>query len=534
MTETDVLVVGAGPAGITLANLLGVYGVRAIVIDREPEILDYPRAVGIDDESLRVFQAAGAADEVVANLIPNTAIRYYSSSGGLLAHVKPSAQPFGWPRRNLFLQPMFEATMREMVKRFESGVEVRYGCELLEASQDADRVSARVRKADGGEETIHASYMVGSDGGRSTVRKVADIPLTGETAAGRWLVVDVAEDRLDKPYAAVYCHPKRPILMVPLPYRHRRWEFKLTETEDEAAVTSPESVTALIAPQYGAIPLPRVLRARVYWHHSRIAKSFRSGRMFLAGDAAHLQPPFFGQGMNSGVRDVGNLAWKLAAVLRGQAGQRALDSYDTERRHHAEEMVDFVTWIGRLYTPANRLTEIIRDGFFRAVQRLPGGREYILQMKFKPMPRYDRGFVAGGGARGLHPAIGRMFMQPVIERNGRREKFDEALGPWFAVVGLNVDPTAGLSAEALAWWRSLGARFVQVDGARSGPARGMANDSPSGADVRVEDVEGAFRDHRLDRARDEIVVLRPDRYVAAVCDRDGLERVTAELRELFS
>ncbi|MHB8662167.1 MAG: bifunctional 3-(3-hydroxy-phenyl)propionate/3-hydroxycinnamic acid hydroxylase [Acidimicrobiales bacterium] len=533
--ETDVLVVGAGPCGATIANLLGVYGTRALMIDRDTGILDYPRAVGIDDESLRTYQAVGLVEELLADILQNTIIRYHTSWGRCFAEVKPSARPFGWPRRNLFLQPLYEATVRRGVDRFDT-IDAQYGHELVEFEQDAAGVTALLNTDDGDAVTVRARFLVGADGGRSTVRHLAGIELTGTTAPVKWLVVDVEDDRLDAPYSAVYCDPVQPILMVPLPYRHRRFEFRLQPDDDEEEATRPERVLGLLRARYGSTPMPRVMRSRVYLHHSRIASTFQSGRVFVAGDAAHLQPPFFGQGMNSGIRDATNLAWKLAAVVSGRATDRILDTYDTERRGHATAMVGFATRIGAMYTPRNRLTERVRDLGFRALQLVPGGREYILQMKYKPMPRYTSGIVVrrdpnerdrNEGDR--DDPVGRMFMQPAVETvDRRRVKLDDVLGQWWAVVGIHIDPAEVLSTAAKAWWTSLGARFVRVDRARADP------DPVAPGTVTVEDVDGAFRDALLARPRHEIVVLRPDRYVAVVCDRGGFERSTTSLRSLLN
>jgi 3-(3-hydroxy-phenyl)propionate hydroxylase len=526
--EADVLVVGAGPAGVTLASLLGLYGVCAIVIERETQVLDYPRAVGVDDESLRTFQAFGMADALARDVLQNTPIRYYSSSGKCFAHVKPSERPFGWPRRNNFLQPLLEKGLRGGIGRFAS-IQMRLGHELLALCEDEGGVSAELSDAEGAPARVRARYVVGCDGGRSTVRRLIGVELTGKTAPDRWLVVDVADDQLDRPYAAVHCHPKSPVLMVPLPHRRRRWEFKLSAEDDEAAVTDAAAVMARLVPLYGETPPPTVERARVYWHHSRIAASFQRGRTFLAGDAAHLQPPFFGQGMNSGIRDVFNLAWKLAAVCRGQASAAVLDTYDLERRDHARAMVDFSTLVGRMYAPPNFLVERLRDAGFALLQRVPGGKEYILQMKYKPMPRYTRGVLAGGSPERRHPAVGRMFMQPPLVVDGARVRLDEAVGAWFAVLGLQLDPTATLTPAARAWWRDLGARFMRIE-----PPFAVSPTDPPADLIVATDIDGAFRDLRLERPDDEIIVLRPDRYVAAVCRRDGFEAVTQELAAILA
>jgi 3-(3-hydroxy-phenyl)propionate hydroxylase len=526
---TEVLIIGAGPCGITLANLLGTYGVPTVIIDADAELYPFPRAVGIDDESLRTFQSAGVVDRLLADIVQNTPIRYYTSWGRLIAHVEPSVRPFGWPRRNLFLQPLFEATLRDSAQRHPS-VSLRTGCRLTGYQQDADGVSADVADAAGPALRVRARYLIGADGGRSIVRRIAGIGMTGSTAPSKWLVVDVADDQLDAPYSAVYCHPDHPVLTIPLPYRHRRFEFKITDTDDEDRLTDPDTVLReLLAPRYGRTPLPTVLRSAIYLHHSRTADRFSDRRVFLIGDAAHLQPPFFGQGMNSGIRDATNLSWKLALVLAGHASDAMLASYDAERREHAQTMVSFATRIGQMYTPKNMVTERSRDLVFRGVQRIPGARDYILQMKYKPMPRYVDGVIVPYAGPNADAAVGRMFIQPWVETtDGRRAMLDDELGLSFAVIGIHVDPAAVLGAEAAAWWRELGARFVHVLAQRSGP-----HPDPVADVTRVEDVDGAFRDWLLRRPGDCIIVLRPDRYVAAVCGRDDLDQVTDRLRSIL-
>jgi 3-(3-hydroxy-phenyl)propionate hydroxylase len=287
-------------------------------------------------------------------------------------------------------------------------------------------------------------------------------------------------------------------------------------------------VRSLLAPWYAGLPMPEVVRARVYLHHSRVAATFRVGRVMLAGDAAHLQPPFFGQGMNSGFRDATNLAWKLAAVTSGRAGEALIGTYDRERRPHATAMVEFATRIGAMYRPRNAVTERVRDAVFRVVQMVPGGRDYVLQMKYKPMPHFTDGVLTGVEPKSKSDPVGRMFPQPAVEGPHGRGRLDDVVGPWFAVIGVHHDPTEG-DAAAVEWWRSIGARLVQVVPPRSRP---MGAPPPAaGLDVLVvEDIDGGFRDWRLARPGDEIIILRPDRYVAATCRVDELAAVTATLR----
>lgn len=521
--ETDVAVVGAGPCGTTLANLLGTFGVRAVVLDREPAVTPYPRAVAVDDESLRTFQTAGVIDDVLPDLIRNAPIRYHSSSGRVLAHVGPSGRPYGWPRRNLFLQPLMEAALRRGLDRFPD-VALHTGTEVtgLETTGDGVRLEA---KSDAGQVVVAARYAVGADGGRSLVRDAIGVRLEGRTAPSRWLVVDVADDTLDAPYSAVYCDPARPTMTIPLPYAHRRFEFKLLPGEEEEQVASEDFVAALLGRFYRGA-LPRVQGRRVYWHHSRIASTFRAGPVFLAGDAAHLQPPFFGQGMNSGIRDATNLAWKLAAVTAGRAGPALLDSYDAERRGHATAMVSFATRVGSMYQPRNRTTEIVRDGLFRAVQRIPGARDYILQMKYKPAPRYTTGAVVQPAAPDPGSPVGRQFGQPTVQdAAGARRLLDDALGPVLAVIGLTTDPARHLSPAGAARLAAAGGQLFEAR-----PTDAAARSDLAGASSTVlVDVDGALRDLALTRPQDEVLVVRPDRYVAAACRAADLDAALDDL-----
>ncbi len=320
-------------------------------------------------------------------------------------------------------------------------------------------------------------------------------------------------------------------MCIDLPYDHRRFEFMLLPEDDEALMQSEAHILGLLAPHYPkGTPLPTIKRSRIYLHHSRIAATFQVGRVFLAGDAAHLQPPFFGQGMNSGLRDATILGWKLALVA-GRAHPRILETYGQERRDHALAMVEIATWFGNFYRPKNRLTEALRDAFFDFAQWIPALRDYILQLKFKPAPRYTTGIVVHGKTISKGSPVGRMFMQPMVETaDGRQLKLDDAIGNRFAVIGINVDPAAHMDEEALAFWQKLGAVMVLVAKSRS---RRLAVTQHGGTLV-LDDLDGAFRDWLMDRLRAEVVVLRPDRYVAAVCGGGGIAGVTREMRGLLN
>jgi 3-(3-hydroxy-phenyl)propionate hydroxylase len=526
--QFDVVIVGAGPCGVTLANHLGLYGVRTLIVDRSAAILDYPRAVGMDDEALRSFQAVGLAEPLLADMIRNVPARYHTASGYCFAHVHPQEQPFGWSRRNLFIQPMAERTLRGGLARYPS-VRLQLGASLLTLVAQGEGVLATFVRGDGSTYAVGCTYLVGADGGRSTVRDLINVRLEGKTDAARWLVVDMQNDDLDSPYSSVFTHRHHPRMSIALPYGHRRFEFRLPVEESDEEAVSPGRLEERLRLFYGTGPRrANVLRARVYRHHSRIAEQFQSGRVFLAGDAAHLQPPFFGQGMNSGLRDATNLGWKLAAVLRGLAAPRLLESYDAERHDHARKMVNVATMFGRLYAPGSRVLEIARDLFFWLAQRMPRLRDYVLQMKFKPMPRYDEGLVLPRTDTTKEGVVGRMFMQPIVETTERGQgKLDEALGPWFAVIGIGADPAGGMSEASRKFWADLGASLVMVQ-----PSRSEVVPVCDGVAV-IEDLMGAFRDWHRTRPMIRFIVLRPDRYVAAVAGINDLNSVTEQLQSLL-
>jgi 3-(3-hydroxy-phenyl)propionate hydroxylase len=531
LLQTRVIVVGAGPCGVTIANYLGLYGIETILIDREAGALDYPRAVGIDDEALRGFQAIGLIDQCLADMIQNQQLRYYDSRGRCFAQIRPQAQPFGWPRRNGFLQPLMEATLRRGLERF-SNVRTLFGHELVGVAQDESGVRVEVRANDGGAtESIQADYLVGADGGRSTVRRLIGIELEGSTSRSRWLVADVENCETYAPYAGNYIHSVRPHMSIDLPYGHRRFEFRMSANESEEEMIKPETLERLLQTHFpNHSRQARLKRARVYSHHSRVAQRFQVGRVFLAGDAAHLQPPWFGQGMNSGLRDAANISWKLAATLMGRAPQKILESYDVERRGHATAMVNLASFLGFLYSPKTRVSAALRALLFRTLQLSPAVREYILQMRFKPMPRYREGIIVHTGQPSEKSPVGRMFIQPWLEtKQGQRLKLDDAIGPWFAVIGINFDAAADLSVSQRAFWSHLGTKFIRVNRSRAPYDWWQAEEGT----LVLDDVDGAFRDWLLERPEAQVIVMRPDRYVAAVSSRDGFAGVTEQLRKII-
>ncbi len=528
--QIPVLIVGAGPVGVTIANLLGTYGVKALIIDRSPEVLDYPRAVGLDDEALRTFQAAGVAQALLKDMIQNVPMRMYSARKQCFAEILPSTREFGWCRRNLFSQPLGERALRAGLARFDH-ITMELGTELVTLAEDAQGVTATLRNTAGLQRNVRAGFVVAADGGRSTVREsLLQIPFDGKTHPRKWVVIECDQDPLDAPYTALHCEPQRPYVCLRLPHGLRRWEFMLFPGEDSEQMLAPAKVRELLGRHVADPSGLNVIRARVYTHNSRVARTFVQGRVALAGDAAHITPPWIGQGLNAGLRDAFNLAWKLAWIVQGRLRPEALASYHDERQHHARAMIELADLFGAALSVTNPVLAWLRDRFMLAVKDLPSVRDYVLQMKFKPMPRITQGVIHKAHGARLDERVGRLFVQPPVEQlDGSVVKLDEVLGPGFALLTWQRDLLTPLPPQVRRDLQRLGCRPVVAARSRSLQALQLKAAPPEGT-VLVEDVENGLH-LWFSACGADWVLIRPDRMVAALGTAETLERDLAAFCE---
>jgi len=510
----DVIVVGAGPVGLTLANILCQQGIRTLVVEERASLIDYPRGVGLDDESLRTFQSIGLVDRVLPHTVPNQILRFFDAQRRILAEIAPPDARFGWPKRNGFVQPLVDAELLRGLERFER-VEVRWDCPMNSCSQDADSVTVELGR-DGETSKARARYVVGCDGGRSATRGMMGVSFDGTTSSTRWLVVDVANDPLGHPNSEVGADPERPYASISIAHGIRRFEFMIHADESDQQAEDPEFLTQMLARMVPHPDRVDVIRRRIYTHHSRIAGAFRSGRLLLAGDAAHLMPVWQGQGYNSGIRDAANLGWKLAAVISGRAGDGLLDTYDAERRKHARAMIDLSTMVGRVISPTNRRVATARNLLVRSASIVPSLKRYVLEMRFKPMPRYEHGAVVHSEPRSAESPVGTLFIQPRVDTRTRQDVLlDDVLGPWFAVLCWNNNPRKILGDEAFANWKALGAQFVALRPSTQLHWTDAA--TPDDPEVLiVGDRTGGLKAW-FDIHQESVLFLRPDRCVAGAC-----------------
>ncbi len=499
--DTDVVVVGCGPVGALTANLLGVRGVRTLVVERGTAPHGQPRAFSCDDEALRVYQQAGLREEVAADMYPPPLVEYVSGDGRPFATIALDEIDFGLGSEPLhfFDQPWLEASLRGGLDRFPH-VELRTGVELTGLDQDAAGVTVHLRDpATGTGSTVRARYVLGCDGARSATRAAAGIELRGTSYAEPWLAIsgDVEPGGVRQPTTRFVCDWRRPAFVSPGAFGTHRLEFMLRASETPEEMTRPETLAALVAPYVDPARFT-VTRAVVYTFHHLVAERWRAGRVFLLGDAAHQMPPFLGQGLCSGLRDAANLTWKLAMVIDGVAGDGLLDSYETERRPHTEEMAVTSVRLGRVFLVRNRLAAFVRDTALRAAQAVPRVRRFVRHFEFKPAPVLRKGVLAGGTRRG---AVGTMFPQPTVAVAGEPApvRLDDVLGAGFAVLGPSVTAATAWTGPPATLIRVLpqGAVATEADGVRE-----------------VVDVEGVLTAW-FARHGAEVAVLRPDRFVYA-------------------
>lgn len=441
----DVIIIGCGPVGALAANLLGNAGLSVLVLEKEAAPHPLPRAVHIDHEMMRLFQSAGVIDRVLPDMRETDGHLHIGADHGVIRYMgtvgKP--RPFGWANDYFFYQPELEAHLRAGFAEMPN-VELRTGAEFVGIEQQDDVVTVSFTEK-GTAQSAKARWAIGCDGSRSPVRKALGVELDDLDFDEPWLVVDVDVDGpvgfptlTGVPEGAdlqrlsvMMCDPKRPATVVPGRGNHRRWEFMLLPGEDDAQMMQRENVAELVGPYLNGVP-HEIVRASTYRFHGLVAEQWQVGNIFLAGDAAHQTPPFFGQGMCHGFRDVANLAWKMAAIINDNAAPRILDSYQPERDPHVRGVIGAAVAAGRYICVLDPVEAAARDTELRAKTN-----DAEPQTAADLIPAIETGIILAGSN-----AVGQRFIQPQV---GDAKLDDVTGGGWRLFVRSTVSVESGVS-----------------------------------------------------------------------------------------
>ena len=509
MTAYDVAIVGYGPVGAILANLLGRDGHSVIVVDQMLDIFDKPRAINIDHEVMRVLQSVGLGETVNRIVTPHLGTDFIGLDGRLIKIFNPIEPPYPlhWHPNLMFIQPEFEPILRDGAKRF-SRVDIRLGCKALSVAQNGEEVELEIQERGGcSPRKVTARYLVACDGAASPIRKQLEIAQDSLGFDEWWTVID-AWLRRSTPLprrTTQFCLPSAPTTYVVGPRELRRWELKLLPGETPRDFEDMDLVRRRLAPFVDpeAIELWRVA---TYRFHALVARQWRRDRIFLAGDAAHQMPPFMAQGLCCGVRDVANLGWKLSGVLRGAYPEQLLETYEAERKPHIRQLVSTAKNLGEIIGELD--VDKARDRDARLGDEVDSGRSITIRQQL--IPDLTAGLIARTPHGQPAAAAGSLFLQPQVREGGEPAALlDDIIGERFAIIALGAGRAQWLDGGSRATLERLGGVTLVL--LQDGDEDKLVDS------VGFVDATGILEQWMKDGDRFAVVV-RPDKFVYGVAD----------------
>ncbi|MBM2619672.1 bifunctional 3-(3-hydroxy-phenyl)propionate/3-hydroxycinnamic acid hydroxylase [Actinoplanes sp. LDG1-06] len=510
MTDVDVAIVGCGPVGLVLGIAVAQRGWKVAILERYQDQYPFPRVVAFDGETARNFATVGLNDDLYELGEPVGEYDFQNAAGETLLHLDNPYEPDrdGWPKAVIMHQPTFEAALRAHARTLPN-LELRTAYQVESLTDHGDHVELNSE--------LTASWVVGCDGANSFVREHIGTPIVDLNFEHDWLLCDVVfhEPRTFKPNDVQICDPRRPTTIVSSGRGHRRWEFMRLPGETLEELSREDRMWELLAP-HGVTPDNADLtRHIVYTFKASIVRDWRRGRLLLAGDSAHLMPPFIGQGMCSGIRDAVNLAWKLDLVLRGTSGDDLFDAYVAERDPHVRSTTALAIEVGKMISELDPAAAALRDKVMFARQQDPAqaGVPQYFALTDGIVRRDAEGAVAG--------LAGDLVPQGRVTRGGRTAMFDDVVGRGFVLLA-TFDPYLVLDEDDRSFLKELGAHVVRVLPGRM-PAKNLK-------DHEVVDTDGVYLPY-LTGARQVGALVRPDFYLyGSASSRPDLSTLVKDLR----
>jgi 3-(3-hydroxy-phenyl)propionate hydroxylase len=516
--DYDVAIVGAGPTGVVAANLLGRYGLRTLIVDESEDIMTIPRAVGMCEEGSRILDAAGLTERTAEKFHVINNIFFLDKHMQSRFHADADWRKDGYRAIRMFHQPELESCMREALKDY-SDVDLFTSTALLNFDDDGKEVHLTLRR-DNEDLVTKCRFLLACDGARSTVRKALNIGFSGSTYPQDWLILDIENNPLPGNDIAFSINPQRPAVTLPGPNSRRRWEFVIKEGDNVEEIFDEKNLVALLEP-WGDMSGIRIERKAIYTFHARTAENFQKGNVFLLGDAAHITPPFAGQGMMAGLRDAHNLCWKLKGVIDGRLSRAVLVSYSTERVPQSRQIINFAQFVGSIILPQKKLQATVRDALFKLLGLLGVHSEYV-GVPLRKLPNHINGGLLRHTLVSHFKKTGIELPQFDLESPcGKRLLADQMLGSQFKVIGWNTDPSAHLSIRTIENWQAMGGELTTL----------TSHESFTTSSALLLDRNQRYRE--IFGAGRRLIVIRPDKMIVINCPARKLdERLSRYIESL--
>lgn len=504
--DADVAIIGYGPSGVTAASVLGSRGIRTVVFERAKDIYARARAVTVNDWTMRCFQSLGLDDALKAGMDETLGLRWITYDGHVVNQMRfpPGMSAMGHAHSFSIYQPIMEQTLRDGAARYSDHVTLRFGAEVTDIRQDADGVTlTSTDTSDGTVLTTRARYALACDGGSSATRERLGVKMIGDTLDTRWVIIDAKVKRWwpSRHILTFWSDRARPVVDIALSMGNHRWELPLRPEESDADFDTHDKLWRVLEPMGVTRDDIDIHQHAFYKHHIRHAERWREGRVFLLGDAAHLMPPWAGNGMQSGIRDAFNIGWKLIEVLGDRLPPSVLDTYEIERAPDVERYTQMSIGLGRIIKQELSPEEIAA---MQAASAGPDAPSPLLEL-----PALTAGWVTGDA--GETSAVGKIIPQyEVATNNGLRAMFDAVIGNGFVLLGDGVDPRALMTTDQIAGWDRLNADYRVV----------ASPDRRSEYADDIIDLHGRLGVWMRGYGA-RVIALRPDRFVAAA-DPTGL------------